>query len=212
MLFLSTSRHFGKQIQQPEVNHFVSHRAFSLSGWSVTTAGSPGKWSQVQACQSSRSIWIMLLVWWLSFRYFCKDQMILIDPFQLEIFYELLWFLHVLTSGIGGLWDMTSGISREAIFLMVVTPKYPTSLSVLTLLSTPAAQEPWRGSGPWCLMNSHYCCDMSMTRDLCNYSLLTCLYNWLRQLPVSPSENSVCSTTTKKPSLNLAHRGYAAQQ
>lgn len=92
MLFLSTSRHFGKQIQQPEVNHFVSHRAFSLSGWSVTTAGSPGKWSQVQACQSSRSIWIMLLVWWLSFRYFCKDQMILIDPFQLEIFYELLWF------------------------------------------------------------------------------------------------------------------------
>lgn len=124
----------------------------------------------------------------------------------------ILWafyFLHVLASGIGGLSDTISEISRKTIFLMVVIPKYPTSLSALTLLSTPAAQEPWR-SGTWCLMNSHHCCDMSMTRDLCNYSLLTCLYNWLRQLPAPPSENPVCSSTTKKPSLNLACRGSAA--
>lgn len=107
---------------------------------------------------------------------------------------------------------MISEISRETIFLMVVIPQYPTSHFMLTLLSSPAAQEPWRKSGTWCLMNLHYCCDMSMTRDLCNYSLLTCLYNWLWKLPVPPSENPVCLNITKKPSLNLAYRGYAAHQ
>jgi len=40
----------------------------SLRGWSVTETGSPGKWSQYQACQSARSIWMMLLVLRFSFR------------------------------------------------------------------------------------------------------------------------------------------------
>ena len=44
----------------------------SLRGWLVTAAGSPGKWSQHQACQSSRSMEL--------------DLMILMGPFQLEIF------------------------------------------------------------------------------------------------------------------------------
>jgi len=34
--------------------------------WSVTAAGSPGKRSQHQACQSSRSMWMTLLVIWFS--------------------------------------------------------------------------------------------------------------------------------------------------
>jgi len=34
----------------------------------VIGVGSPGKWSWHQACQSSRSIWMMLFVRWFNFR------------------------------------------------------------------------------------------------------------------------------------------------
>uniref|UniRef100_A0A8C0EMX8 Glycoside hydrolase family 31 N-terminal domain-containing protein n=1 Tax=Bubo bubo TaxID=30461 RepID=A0A8C0EMX8_BUBBB len=37
-------------------------KSSSLRGWSVTGPCSPGKWSRHQACQSSGSIWMMLLV------------------------------------------------------------------------------------------------------------------------------------------------------
>lgn len=45
----------------------------------------------------------------------------------------ILWaffFFYVLTSNIGGLWDIISEISRETIFLMVTIPKYSTSVFI----------------------------------------------------------------------------------
>lgn len=80
---------------------------------------------------------------------------------------------------------------------------HPTSLSMLTLLSIPAAQDPWSRSRARCRTNPRYSCATSVTRHLCNYSLLTCHYKWLRHLLASPSGNPVCSSTTKKPSLNI---------
>lgn len=43
----------------------------SLSGWLVTEIGS---WSWNQDCQSRRSIWMLLLVTWFSFRKSCEEQ------------------------------------------------------------------------------------------------------------------------------------------
>lgn len=57
----------------------------------------PGKWSQYQTCQSSRSIWKMLLVTWFNFRCSVRsrdlDLIILVSPFQLEMFYDSVFYL-----------------------------------------------------------------------------------------------------------------------
>lgn len=46
----------------------------SLRRWMVTGTGSQGKWSRHQTCQSSRSVWMMLSVIWVSFRQSCEEQ------------------------------------------------------------------------------------------------------------------------------------------
>lgn len=62
-----------------------------LRGWLVTGTSSPGKWSQHQACQTSKNIWMLLLVIRFSFIQSCKEKgvgllMILMRLFQFEIF------------------------------------------------------------------------------------------------------------------------------
>lgn len=89
---------------------------------------------------------------------------------------------------------------------------HPTSLSILALLSTPAAQKSCNRSGARCQIAPHYSCATSMTRDLCDYSLLTCPYKWKRHLPASLSGNPVNSSTTKIPSLNIAQAIWTYQR
>lgn len=66
----------------------------SLRWWSVTGTCSPGKWSRHQGCQTSRSVWTMLLVFGLilgtSESNRDLDSMILIGHFQLELFYDYM--------------------------------------------------------------------------------------------------------------------------
>ena len=68
-------------------------KSLSQRGWLVTGTGSPGKWSQHQACQSSRSVWTVLLIIWFSFRQSYKEQgAALSDPYGSLPTWGILWF------------------------------------------------------------------------------------------------------------------------
>jgi len=58
----------------------------------VAGTGFPGKWSQHQAYQTSRSVWMALLGLWFNLGSQVRsrelDLMILTSPFQLEIIYD----------------------------------------------------------------------------------------------------------------------------
>ena len=66
----------------------------SLRGRSVTGTDSPGQWSWYPACQSSRSVWMMLLVIWFGCRWSCKEQGVgLGDPYGSLPAWDILWKL-----------------------------------------------------------------------------------------------------------------------
>ncbi|KAK4807520.1 hypothetical protein QYF61_003309 [Mycteria americana] len=63
----------GMKLRQGKFRLDIRKR-FSLSGWLLTGTGSPGKRSRHQACQSSRSVWMMLLGIQFTFRKLCQVQ------------------------------------------------------------------------------------------------------------------------------------------
>ena len=77
---------------------FMAPESTGRTTWSVTGTGSPRKRSWHQACQSSSSVWTMLLVIWLSFRYSCKEQKVgLDDPYGSLSTQDILWHFKDLT-------------------------------------------------------------------------------------------------------------------
>lgn len=65
----------------------------SLRGWTITGTGSPRKRLWHQACESSRTIWIMLLVMRFILRWSCEQQGVgLCDPYGCLPTWDILCF------------------------------------------------------------------------------------------------------------------------